>query len=141
MSDASNPPDANDKPAILQESEFVVEEGILYRACRTGAIWTNKLFFSSAVLWGIWLLVGYFNGASDCAGGLGVVGNNSSLDQSTIDGTCSVMLTQTSLFLGGATIVSFLLSIGFGLLGLVVGKRILETTRVEDEVGAEEQQR
>lgn len=132
-------PEPPSKPAILQESHFIVEEGILHRVFRTGAIWLNKLFFSSAVLWGIWLLVGYSQGLQECGGGIGNVGNNSTEDLSVVaEGTCSVMLTPTSKYLGAMTFLSFLGSISMGLLGLVVGKRVIETTAVADEPGSEE---
>ncbi len=132
----------SDKPAVLQDSEFTVEESLLYKACRTGAIWTNKLFFSSAVLLGIWLLFAYFGGISDCEGGLGHVGNNSTQDLDQVaEGTCSPILTPTAKYLGAMTILSFLASLGFGALGLVVGKRILEVTPTEEEPGAEESQK
>ncbi len=127
-----------EKPAILKETEFIVEEGILHRVFRTGAIWMNKLFFSSAFLWFLWLVIAYVNGDQACSEGLGHVGNNSTEDLAIVaDGTCSVLLTQTSVYLGGMTAVSFVLSITFGLLGLVIGKRVLEATAAADEVGAE----
>lgn len=126
-----------DKPAILQESEFVVEEGILHRVFRTGAIWLNKLFFSAAVLWILWLFIAYFQGDSACAGGLGHVGNNSTQDLDNVaEGTCSVFLTPTSKYLGAMTVISFILSVSMGMLGLVIGKRVIETQRAAEEVGA-----
>lgn len=128
---------ASQKPAILRESEFVVEEGILHRFCRTGAIWLNKLTFSAAVLWIIWLFVAYTQGVQDCTGGLGNAGTNASQDFDIVaDGTCSVMLTTTSKFLGAMTVISFLVSVTLGMLGLVIGKRVLETAAAADEVGA-----
>ncbi len=127
-----------EKPAILKETEFIVEEGILHRTFRTGAIWMNKLFFSSAFLWALWLVIGYIDGAQACSEGLGQVGSNSSEDLGIVaDGTCSVLLTATSRYLGAMTVLSFILSIGLGLMGLVIGKRVLERTAAADEVGAE----
>lgn len=134
MSDESKP----EKPAILQETEFVVEEGILHRVFRTGAIWMNKLFFSAAFLWVLWLLIGTFQGLEDCSQGLEPIGNNTTDLPIVTEGTCSVFLTPTSKYLGAMTVIAFILSITSGLLGLVVGKRVIETTRTEDEVGAEE---
>lgn len=112
-----------EKPAILQESTFVVEEGLAYRVCRTGAIWTNKLFFSCLVLLAVWLLLAYVGGLEACTdGGAG--------------STCSAFLTPTAKYLGAMAILSFLLSLAFGALGLAVGKRVLEMTPSKDEVGA-----
>jgi hypothetical protein len=113
-----------DKPAILQDERFTVEEGFAYRAARTGAIWMNKLFFSSLVLWGVWLLWGYARGESACV-------------ETALEGThCNVFLHPTSLYLMAMAFVSFVLSIGFGVLGLIVGKRILQATPAAEEVGA-----
>ncbi len=129
---------APEKPAILKETEFIVEEGILHRTFRTGAIWMNKLFFSSAFLWFLWLVIAYIGGDQACSEGLGNVGNNSTEDLSIVaDGTCSVLLTTTSTYLGAMTVIAFVLSITLGLLGLVIGKRVLERTAAADEVGAE----
>ena len=125
-----------DKPAILQDTTFTVEEGIAYRISRTGAIWCNKLFFSAAVLLAIWLLYAHCAGLAACTEGR-AAGNQT--DVSAVeDGTCSVFLTPTAKYLGAMTVLSFLASLGFGAVGLVVGKRILEVTRTEDEVGADE---
>lgn len=132
----SEPPKAG-KPAILQETEFIVEEGIVHRVFRTGAIWMNKLFFSAAFLWVLWLVIGTTQGLEGCSEGLPPSGNQTDLDIVT-DGTCSVFLTPTSKYLGAMTVIAFVLSITMGLLGLVVGKRVIETTRAADEVGAEE---
>lgn len=126
----------SDKPAILQDSEFTVEESILYKASRTGAIWSNKLFFSAAVLLGIWLIYASFADIQDCSAPL-TSGNQT--DVPAVDeGTCSVFLTTTAKYLGGMTIISFLASLAFGGLGLIVGKNVIESTRTEDEPGAEE---
>jgi hypothetical protein len=123
----------SDKPEVLQESRFIVREGLPYRACRTGAIWMNKLFFGCVVLLGIWLLYG------------GATGNTGCVDQldasSNVTGTrtlsCNVFLHPTSMYLGAMAVVSFVLSIAFGALGLVFGKQVLEAARAEDEVGAQ----
>lgn len=131
-----------DKPAILQDSTFTVEESLLYKATRTGAIWMNKLFFSAAALLAIWLLYGSFGGIETCTEGLGPSANNTTADVPAIEeGTCSVLLTPTAKYLGSMTILSFLLSLVFGGLGLIVGKNILEVARTEEEVGAEESER
>ncbi|HLF16441.1 MAG TPA: hypothetical protein VI796_03300 [Candidatus Thermoplasmatota archaeon] len=128
---------AQEKPAILQETQFTVREGLAYRACRTGAIWMNKLFFASLVLLAVWLLYALVAGEKACgsdpvpvAGGEGDV-----TDQGTA-ASCNAFLTPTSLYLGAMAAITFLLSIGFGLLGLVVGKQVLEAAPAGDEVGA-----
>lgn len=107
---------------MFGESQFVVQEGFLYRAARTGAIWMNKLFFGALVLWGVWVLMAYLRGDEACAGG--------------VETTCNPILTTTSLYLGAMAIVTFLLSLAFGALGLLVGKRVLERTPASEEVGA-----
>ena len=130
------PEAAPEKPKVLQESTFIVEEGIAYRISRTGAIWMNKLFFGSLVLLGLWLLLG-LTGAVDpgCADSIQVVeGGNGTGDQPAAK--CSVLLSPTALYLGSMAFLSFALSIGFGMLGLVVGKNIVEATPRDDEVGA-----
>lgn len=110
------------KAGMFGESTFVVEEGFLYRAARTGAIWMNKLFFGAVILWAVWVLLAYGRGVEACAG--------------EVETTCNPLLTQTSLYLGAMAIASFLLSLAFGGLGLLVGKRVLERTAAADEVGA-----
>ena len=122
----------SDKPAILQDSQFTVEEGLGYRVFRTGAIWMNKLFFSSLFLLAIWLAIGAVNHNVAC------------IDSVTVNGTtddipgekCSVWLTPTSKYLGAMAVLSFLASLAFGALGLMVGKKILEATPAAEEVGA-----
>lgn len=129
--------DAPQKPAVLQDSTFVVEEGTLYKLCRTGAIWMNKLFFSSVVLLALWLLMGA-TGTVDvgCVESPNVVETqNGTVDQGTTQ-ECSVWLSATAKYLGAMSVLSFIASIGFGLLGLVVGKNIFEATPTEEEVGA-----
>ena len=124
-------PPATDKPAILRSSEFTVEEGLAYRAFRTGAIWMNKLFFSSLVLLVVWLAWAAATDQTSCAGSYTVS------DGGDAPATrCSVFLTPTAKFLGAMAVLSFLLSLAFGALGLVVGKRILEVSAAADEVGA-----
>jgi hypothetical protein len=124
---------ANDaaKPAILRSSEFTVEEGFAYRAFRTGAIWMNKLFFSSVVLLVVWLAWAGAAHQASCADSITVTGAG---DQAAT--RCSVFLTPTAKYLGAMAVLSFLLSLAFGALGLVVGKRILEVSAAADEVGA-----
>jgi hypothetical protein len=122
-----------DKPAILQATTFTVEEGFLYRASRTLSIWLNKLFFSSLVLLVVWLLVAQFSSDVGCAPSVNV--GNGTADEG-ISQKCSVWLTPTAKYLGAMAVLSFLLSIAFGALGLVVGKRIVETTPAAQEVGA-----
>jgi hypothetical protein len=127
------PADPAAKPAVLQESRFTVREGLAYRAMRTGAIWMNKLFFGSLVLLAIWLLYGYAVGTQSCVGGVPQVGGGA--DQGT-GLKCSVLLTPTATYLGAMAVLSFLLSIAFGLLGLVVGKQVLQAAPAASEVGA-----
>ena len=132
-----------DKPAVLQDSVFTVEESIIYKACRTGAIWMNKLFFSAAALLAIWLLAGACGGVDACTEGFGSAatdGNNTTIEDVAAieEGTCSILLTPTAKYLGAMTILSFILSLVFGGLGLIVGKNILEVARTEDEAGSEE---
>ncbi|HEX2065744.1 MAG TPA: hypothetical protein VHI93_02930 [Candidatus Thermoplasmatota archaeon] len=124
-------PDAA-KPAILQETRFTVREGLAYRAMRTGAIWMNKLFFGSAILLGLWLVYGSALGAQACVGGVPSV--SGAVDHGTTQ-ECSVLLTPTSMYLGGMAVLSFLLSIAFGLLGLLVGKQVLPVAPAATEVG------
>jgi hypothetical protein len=119
------------KPAILRSSEFTVEEGLAYRAFRTGAIWMNKLFFSSLVLLVVWVAYAAATGQTWCTSSYTVTDGGD-----TPAARCSVFLTPTAKFLGAMAAVSFLLSLAFGALGLVVGKRILEVSAAADEVGA-----
>lgn len=128
---------ATQKAAVFQDSEFTVEEGVSYKALRTGAIWMNKLFFSSLFLLGVWLLIGYTTGVEGCAGGADGPGTREDVEAAE-EGTCSVILSPTAKYLGAMGVLSFLASIAFGALGLVVGKNIIESTRTPDEVGAEE---
>lgn len=122
-----------EKPKILQESRFTVDEGLAYRIMRTGAIWMNKLFMSSLVLLVVWLLFSAFGGWSGCVPRVEtnhtgvVVGNGAQ---------CGALLSTTSIYLASMALTTFTLSLLFGLLGLVVGKRILETTPADEEVGA-----
>lgn len=127
---------SDEKPPILQDQEFTVEEGAVYRGLRTGAIWMNKLFFSSLFLLAIWLVMGYAGGIEDCADSPELVETENGTVDRGEGQTCSVILTPTAKYLGAMSVVSFLLSIAFGLLGLVVGKRIVEATPARDEAGA-----
>lgn len=130
-------PSVAEKPAILQDSRFIVEEGLAYRAARTGAIWMNKLFFSSLVLLGIWLLLGALGGVSACVDGVPAApADPATVADEGLAPHCNVFLTPTSLYLGAMSLVSFLLSIAFGVLGLIFGKRIVESTPAALEVGA-----
>ncbi len=128
---------SDEKPPVLQESTFTVEEGVAYRVCRTGAIWMNKLFFSALFLLALWLFMGALNLVEPgCVTSPNVVETeNGTVDQGTTD-ECSVWLSTTARYLGAMTLLSFIASIGFGLLGLVVDKNIMEVTATEDEVGA-----
>jgi hypothetical protein len=121
------------KPAILQDQRFTVREGLAYRAMRTGAIWMNKLFFGSVILLAIWLVYGSTLGAQGCVGGIPAVAGGT--DHGTTQ-KCSVLLTPTSAYLGAMAVLTFLLSIAFGLLGLVVGKQVLQAAPAASEVGA-----
>ncbi len=124
-------PAGGGKPAILRSSEFTVEEGLAYRAFRTGAIWMNKLFFSSLVLLVLWLAWAAATDQTWCAGSYTVTE-----DGDAASTRCSVFLTPTAKYLGAMAVLSFLLSLAFGALGLVVGKRVLEVSAAADEVGA-----
>jgi hypothetical protein len=126
---------SDDKPAILQDSEFTVEEGILYRVCRTSAIWLNKVFFSALFLWFIWMLLGMAGLVEPgCADSYNVVETSNGTSDEPAE-KCGVFLSTTSMYLFGMAIVSFLISIGLGLFGLVVGKNIIAMTPVKEEVG------
>ena len=119
------------KPAILQASQFTVEEGLPYRVFRTGAIWMNKLFFSAVVLLAVWLALGAARNDVACVDSVVVNGT-----QDIPGAKCTVWLTPTAKYLGAMAVLSFLASLAFGALGLMVGKRILESTPVAEEVGA-----
>jgi hypothetical protein len=125
-----------EKPEILRESRFTVEEGVAYRVCRTGAIWMNKLFFSSLVLLAVWLAYGWSTGDTGCATSVGVVDSGRNITYTGPQEKCSLLLATTSKYLGAMAVLSFLLSIGLGMLGLVFGKRIVEAAPAADEVGA-----
>lgn len=136
MSDQTPAGGGADKPAILRSSEFTVEEGVAYRAMRTGAIWMNKLFFSSLVLLVVWLVVAAATHQTGCVGSVNVQKVNGTFVDEGTAAKCSVFLTPTAKFLGAMAVLSFLLSLAFGALGLVVGKRILEVAKASEEVGA-----
>jgi hypothetical protein len=146
MSDASPAPPtqpeappqqpAAPKPAILRSSEFTVEEGLGYRLCRTGAIWMNKLFFSSLVLLVVWLALAAATHETGCVGSIRTEDQNGTLVDSGTALKCSTFLTPTAKYLGAMAVLSFLASLAFGALGLVVGKRILEVSASQDELGA-----
>lgn len=123
------------KPAILQDTRFTVSEGLAYRAMRTGAIWMNKLFFGSVILLAIWLLYGGATGVHTCVGGVPQPASAVGADQGT-GSKCSIFLTPTAVYLGGMAILTFALSIAFGLLGLVVGKQVLQMAPAASEPGA-----
>jgi hypothetical protein len=127
-------PEASEKPAILKDAQFTVEEGVAYRVFRTGAIWMNKLFFSSVFLLAVWLVIASFNDDVACVDSIRVV-DNGTMDDVPGD-KCTVWLTPTAKFLGAMAVLSFLASLLFGALGLMVGKKILEATPVAEEVGA-----
>ena len=135
LADASSPPAPAEKPAILKSSEFTVEEGLAYRATRTGAIWMNKLFFSSLVLLVVWLAVAAATDQTSCTPSYQV--DDSGNGTTDVPATkCSVFLTPTAKFLGAMAVLTFLASLAFGALGLVVGKRILEVAKSSEEFGA-----
>lgn len=126
----------SDKPAILKDSQFTVEEGFAYRAFRTGAIWMNKLFFSCVALLVLWLAIAAFNDDVGCVPSVATQDQNGTLVDAGAQDECTVWLTPTAKYLGAMAVLSFLASLLFGALGLVVGKRILESTPVAEEVGA-----
>ena len=121
----------SDKPAILKDSQFTVEEGLAYRVFRTGAIWMNKLFFSAVVLLAVWLVLGSVRDDVACVDSVVVNGT-----QDIPGAKCTGWLTPTAKYLGAMAVLSFLASLAFGALGLMVGKKVLEATPVAEEVGA-----
>lgn len=122
----------SDKPAILKDTQFTVEEGLGYRVFRTGAIWMNKLFFSSVFLLVVWLAIAAVRSDVACVDSVQVAGNGTD----SLSTKCTVWLTPTAKYLGAMAVLSFLASLAFGALGLMVGKKILEATPVAEEVGA-----
>lgn len=111
----------------------MVREGLPYRACRTGAIWMNKLFFGCVVLLAVWLLYGGLGGTTGC---VEQVDTSANATRGATAQFCNVFLHPTSIYLGSMAVVTFALSIGFGALGLVFGKQVLEAARADEEVGA-----
>lgn len=136
MADPSDAPvpEAREKPAILKDAQFTVEEGVGYRVFRTGAIWMNKLFFSSVFLLAVWLAIASVNHDVACVDSIRVVDNGTVDDEP--GQKCTIWLTPTAKYLGAMAVLSFLASLLFGALGLMVGKKILEATPVAEEVGA-----
>lgn len=126
----------SDKPAILKDSQFTVEEGVAYRVFRTGAIWMNKLFFSCIALLALWLAIASFTNDAGCVPSVATEQVNGTVVDAGATEKCTVWLTPTAKYLGAMAVLSFLASLLFGALGLVVGKKILETTPVAEEVGA-----
>ncbi|HUR61737.1 MAG TPA: hypothetical protein VM286_05165 [Candidatus Thermoplasmatota archaeon] len=124
------------KPAILAETRFTVREGLAYRAMRTGAIWMNKLFFGALILLAIWLLYGYTVGTQSCVGGLPAAPTNGTVADHGTTQKCSILLTETSVYLGSMALLTFALSLAFGILGLVVGKQVLRMAPADSEPGA-----
>ncbi len=126
----------SDKPAILKDSQFTVEEGFAYRAFRTGAIWMNKLFFSCLALLVLWLAIATVNDDAGCVPSVATQDQNGTLVDAGAADECTVWLTPTAKYLGAMAVLSFLASLLFGAFGLVVGKKILESTPVAEEVGS-----
>lgn len=119
------------RPAVLQDQHFVIEESVGYRLLRTGAIWLNKLFFGAVVLFVLWVLLGLTGQVEPgCADSVDVGAGDAPAER------CSVFLSSTALYLGAMAVLSFVLSIVLGMLGLVVGKRIVEMTPASEEPGA-----
>lgn len=125
----------SDKPAILKDTQFTVEEGLGYRVFRTGAIWMNKLFFSCLVLLVLWLTIASLNDDVACVDSYRA-SDNGTLGDDPVS-KCTVWLTPTAKYLGAMAVLSFLASLAFGALGLMVGKKILEATPAAEEVGAQ----
>ena len=136
MTTTPPPAPAPAKPAILQDSTFTVEEGLAYRLFRTGAIWMNKLFFSSLALLAVWLVLAMVSDDVACADSRRIVQSGNGTVGDEPDQHCSAFLTPTAKYLGAMALLSFALSIALGALGLVVGKNVLEVRRAQDEVGA-----
>ncbi len=128
------------KSAFLDDQKFSVEEGAAYRVFRTGAIWMNKLFFGALTLLFVWLLLGW-SGAVEpgCVESIAPAVTENGTHQDTNAEQCSVLLSPTAKYLGAMTAVSFTLSIMFGFLGLLVGKRILEMTPHAEETATKAQ--
>lgn len=132
---------APEKPAILKESRFVVEEGLAYRILSKGAIWMNKLWLAALVLLVLWWVLAAAGQAPGCRSVPNAQTINPGLANQTIVDHgeavhCNVFLGPTSLYLGSMTIAAFVLQVTMGLLGNVVGRKILEMTPAADEVGA-----
>jgi hypothetical protein len=125
------------KSAFLDDQQFSVEEGAAYRVFRTGAIWMNKLFFGALTLLAVWLFLG-LTGAVDpgCVDTISptLLENGTHADSDSEQ--CSVWLSATAKYLGAMSVLSFLLSMLFGLFGLMVGKRILEMTPHSEETAS-----
>lgn len=130
----------SDKPAILKDETFVIEEGWTYRILRGSSILLNKLFFGAAVLWLVWVLLATTGQVESCAPSVATAevqdGNETVLRDVGTTEHCTPLLTPTSLYLAGMAVVTFTLSILFGLLGLVVGKKIVQATPADQEPGA-----
>jgi len=126
--------DDGKRSAFLDDQQFAVEEGVMYRLFRTGAIWLNKLFFGAVTLLVVWLFLG-LTGAVDPACTTSwkstTLPNGSHADE--VVEHCSIWLSPTAKYLGAMSVLSFALSILSGFLGLLVGKRILEMTPRSEE--------
>lgn len=130
---------------VFEEQVFTVQEGLLYKILRGAAIGLNRMFFGAVLLLIVWLFYAGATGAVGCDTQVfeAAAGNNTTMDPvhaANEDGTCSVFLSTTSLYLGSMAVITFVGSILFGLLGLAVGKNVLPVaTPVAEEVGARRQ--
>lgn len=130
-------PSPSDKPAILRDERFVVEDGLAYRAFSRAAIWLNKMWLAALVLLFIWIVVGATTGQSACAAGVDpATASGNATDVPAAKGTCSIFLTPTSLYLAAMTILAFALQITCGLLGNAIGRKIIAATPADQEPGA-----
>ncbi|HET6398197.1 MAG TPA: hypothetical protein VFH47_01425, partial [Candidatus Thermoplasmatota archaeon] len=101
---------ADEKPAILRDSTFTVEEGFAYRAARALSIWMNKLFFGAVILLAIWLVLAYAQGMEACVPSRTITEGADGTVEDVAGEECSVFLNPTSKYLGAMAILSFLLS-------------------------------
>ncbi|MHB8632977.1 MAG: hypothetical protein ACYDBQ_03280 [Thermoplasmatota archaeon] len=127
------------KPAILQDTRFVVQEGWVYRFLSKGAILMNKLWLSALVLLAVWVAIAGAAGTRGCTAPTGFPAANASRDVPAVTkGVCSVFLNPTTLYLGSMVVLALILQVALGLLGNAVGRTIMEATPASAEPGAPE---
>lgn len=114
----------------------MVHESWPYRLLRGASIQLNRLMFAAIILLAVWLVWSAASGTTACQETVRIEGGE---DAGTTD-HCSVWLGPTSTYLAVVAVLSFVGSIVFGLLGLVVGKQVLALTPADEEVGARKEQ-